>query len=51
MENFYSLGLNSFEAVLKTLKNAKRHLGEILSSCEMIDAPSLAASMENFNLK
>uniref|UniRef100_A0A1I8P1Z4 D-2-hydroxyglutarate dehydrogenase, mitochondrial n=1 Tax=Stomoxys calcitrans TaxID=35570 RepID=A0A1I8P1Z4_STOCA len=49
--NVAFLGLNSFDAVLKTLKNAKRHLGEILSSCEMIDASSLAATTENFNLK
>ncbi|XP_075157151.1 D-2-hydroxyglutarate dehydrogenase, mitochondrial-like [Haematobia irritans] len=45
------LGLNSFEAVLRTLKNAKRNLGEVLSSCEMIDASALASSVENFNLK
>lgn len=36
---------------MQTLKNAKRHLGEILSSCELIDAPSLAASIENNNLQ
>ncbi|XP_058976930.1 D-2-hydroxyglutarate dehydrogenase, mitochondrial [Musca domestica] len=49
--NVAFLALNSFEAVMQTLKNAKRHLGEILSSCELIDAPSLAASIENNNLQ
>uniref|UniRef100_A0A1I8NUP8 D-2-hydroxyglutarate dehydrogenase, mitochondrial n=1 Tax=Stomoxys calcitrans TaxID=35570 RepID=A0A1I8NUP8_STOCA len=45
------LGLNSFEAVLQTFKNAKRYLGEILSSCEMIDSIFLAASVDNLKLK
>ncbi|XP_056634624.1 D-2-hydroxyglutarate dehydrogenase, mitochondrial [Diorhabda sublineata] len=35
--NVALLGLNSFEEVLRTLKKAKRELGEILSSCELID--------------
>ncbi|XP_075157150.1 D-2-hydroxyglutarate dehydrogenase, mitochondrial-like [Haematobia irritans] len=45
------LGLNSYEAVMKTFKNAKMQLGEILSACEMVDALSLKASVENMNLK
>ncbi|XP_065364748.1 D-2-hydroxyglutarate dehydrogenase, mitochondrial [Calliphora vicina] len=49
--NLSFLALNSFDSVLQTFKNAKRHLGEILSSCEMVDAKSLAASCENFNFK
>ncbi|XP_073831028.1 D-2-hydroxyglutarate dehydrogenase, mitochondrial-like [Musca autumnalis] len=45
------LGLKSFDAVMQTFKNAKRHLGEILSSCEMIDEISLTAAVENMKLK
>ncbi|XP_069966036.1 D-2-hydroxyglutarate dehydrogenase, mitochondrial-like [Bactrocera oleae] len=44
------LGLPNFDAVLKTFKSAKRNLGEILSACEMIDAPTLQASFEHFKL-
>ncbi|TMW43396.1 hypothetical protein DOY81_011524 [Sarcophaga bullata] len=49
--NLAFLGLNSFDNVLQTFKNAKRNLGEILSSCELIDAKSLEATCEHFNLK
>lgn len=45
------LGVSSFEDVLKTFVSAKRHLGEILSACEMLDAASLAASLEHFDTK
>ncbi|XP_055846275.1 D-2-hydroxyglutarate dehydrogenase, mitochondrial isoform X1 [Episyrphus balteatus] len=45
------LGISSFDDVLKTFVAAKRHLGEILSSCEMLDAASLAASLEHFDAK
>ncbi|XP_037934034.1 D-2-hydroxyglutarate dehydrogenase, mitochondrial [Teleopsis dalmanni] len=44
------LGLSSFDHVLRTFINAKRYLGEILSSCEMIDAGSLEASVSHFKL-
>ena len=39
--NVAFLGLNSFDKVLKTYDLAKRELGEILSSCEMMDKLSL----------
>lgn len=42
--NIAFLGLESYDAVLKTFLSAKRELGEILSSCEMIDASSLECS-------
>lgn len=42
--NLAFLGLDSYDAVLKTYLSAKRELGEILSSCEMIDALSLECS-------
>lgn len=44
------LGLQSYDDVLKTFLAAKRELGEILSSCEMIDSDSLKSSTEVFNL-
>lgn len=47
--SFHS-GLDSYEAVKKTFLAAKRDLGEILSSCEMIDRLSLRCSVDNFNL-
>ncbi|KAG5873084.1 hypothetical protein JTB14_011109 [Gonioctena quinquepunctata] len=49
--NLAFLGLNSFEDILKVLKKAKRELGEILSSCEMIDESSLDAVTKNMKLK
>ncbi|XP_036318571.1 D-2-hydroxyglutarate dehydrogenase, mitochondrial-like isoform X1 [Rhagoletis pomonella] len=44
------LGLPNFDAVLRTFSSAKRHLGEILSACEMIDAPTLQANFDHFEL-
>ncbi|XP_076177409.1 D-2-hydroxyglutaric acid dehydrogenase isoform X2 [Ptiloglossa arizonensis] len=49
--NVAFLGLDSFEKVLKTFQLAKRELGEILSSYEMMDKLSLDVSISQFNLK
>lgn len=35
--------MDSFDKVLKTFKRAKQDLGEVLSSCELIDALSMDA--------
>lgn len=42
--NIAFLGLDSYENVRKTFLSAKQELGEILSSCEMIDRASLGCS-------
>ncbi|XP_063242747.1 D-2-hydroxyglutarate dehydrogenase, mitochondrial-like isoform X2 [Bacillus rossius redtenbacheri] len=44
------LGLLTFEDVLQTFKDARSGLGEILSSCEMMDAASMDASVGNLKL-
>lgn len=44
-------GLPSFESVLKVLKQAKRDLGEVLASCELIDESTLHVCTENLKLK
>ncbi|XP_067641620.1 D-2-hydroxyglutarate dehydrogenase, mitochondrial-like isoform X2 [Eurosta solidaginis] len=44
------IGLPSFNDVLKTFKSARSNLGEILSACEMIDAPTLQASLDHFEV-
>ncbi|XP_037041419.1 D-2-hydroxyglutarate dehydrogenase, mitochondrial isoform X2 [Bradysia coprophila] len=49
--NVAFLGLESYDAVLKTFLAAKRDLGEILSSCEMIDQEALDCSLNAFNLR
>lgn len=49
--NVAFLGMKTFDDVLTTFKNAKTHLGEILSACEMIDKESLESSCEAYNLK
>ncbi|XP_011701190.1 PREDICTED: D-2-hydroxyglutarate dehydrogenase, mitochondrial isoform X2 [Wasmannia auropunctata] len=49
--NLAFLGLASFDKVLKTYHLAKRHLGEILSSCEMIDRISMDVSVNTLGLK
>ncbi|XP_012158772.1 D-2-hydroxyglutarate dehydrogenase, mitochondrial-like isoform X1 [Ceratitis capitata] len=49
-QNLAFLGLPNFDAVLKTFRSAKRNLGEILSACELIDAPTLQASLDHFKL-
>ncbi|XP_017888237.1 D-2-hydroxyglutarate dehydrogenase, mitochondrial isoform X2 [Ceratina calcarata] len=49
--NVAFLGLNSFDKVLKALQLAKKELGEILSSFEMMDKLSLDVSIEAFNLR
>lgn len=41
----------SFDKVLKTYHLAKRQLGEILSSCEMMDRLSLDVSIKNLGMK
>nr|CAD7197965.1 unnamed protein product [Timema douglasi] len=45
------LGLNSFDDVLRTYKDARAGLGEILSSCEMMDAQSLDVCTSNLKLR
>ncbi|KAF2905733.1 hypothetical protein ILUMI_00446 [Ignelater luminosus] len=49
--NLAFLGLESFEDILTTFRKAKQELGEILSSCEMIDAKSLDVSTGHCQLK
>ncbi|XP_026287639.1 D-2-hydroxyglutarate dehydrogenase, mitochondrial isoform X2 [Frankliniella occidentalis] len=49
--NVALLGLESYEKVLETLKTSKRDLGEILSSCEMMDRESLQAVEDNLKLR
>lgn len=44
-------GLDSYENVLKVLNSSKRDLGEILSSCELMDRGSLQAVEENLKLR
>lgn len=43
--NIAFLGLDSYENVRQTFLAAKQDLGEILSSCEMIDRDSLGCSV------
>lgn len=43
--------MDSYDAVLKTFLAAKQDLGEILSSCEMIDSASLQVSINAYNLR
>lgn len=49
--NVAFLGLRSYDAVMKTFLLAKRELGEILSSVEMIDEVSLHCSTTVFSLQ
>ncbi|KOC68161.1 D-2-hydroxyglutarate dehydrogenase, mitochondrial [Habropoda laboriosa] len=49
--NVAFLGLSSFDKVLKAFRLAKRELGEILSSFEMMDKLSLDISTSVFGLK
>ncbi|XP_035891720.1 D-2-hydroxyglutarate dehydrogenase, mitochondrial [Anopheles stephensi] len=49
--NVAFLGLNSYDDVKRTFLAAKRGLGEVLSSCEMIDAPSLDSCTRFFGLQ
>lgn len=44
-------GLASFDKVLETFHLAKRELGEILSSCEMMDRLSLDVPINNLGMK
>lgn len=44
-------GLESFDNILSTFKRAKKELGEILSSCEMLDAQSLNVVKTHLKLK
>jgi D-2-hydroxyglutarate dehydrogenase len=48
--NVAFLGLESFEAVRNTFLAAKQDLGEILSSCEMMDKASVDSSTHHHNL-
>jgi len=43
--------LASFDKVVKTYHLAKRELGEILSSCEMMDRLSMDVSINNLGMK
>lgn len=49
--NLAFLGLETFEDCLKVVKKSKHELGEILSSCELIDAKSLDVVTSHLNLK
>ena len=49
--NVAFLGLNSYSDVMNTFLLAKKELGEVLSSVEMIDEVSLDCSMKVFNLQ
>ena len=43
--------MNTFENVLQTVRKAKQELGEILSSCEYIDAETMNCVVDNLQLK
>ncbi|XP_044268012.1 D-2-hydroxyglutarate dehydrogenase, mitochondrial [Tribolium madens] len=49
--NLAFLGVNSFDKILTTFKRAKRELGEILSSFEMIDEQSISAVIDHLKVK
>ncbi|KAK7079825.1 D-2-hydroxyglutarate dehydrogenase, mitochondrial [Halocaridina rubra] len=49
--NLSFLGLQTFDDVLTTFREAKDKLGEILSSCEFIDSSSMQCVEENLKLK
>ncbi|CAO1421788.1 unnamed protein product [Diamesa hyperborea] len=49
--NVAFLGLESYDKVMNTFLLAKNELGEILSSCEMIDSLSLDCSTKVYNLQ
>ena len=49
--NVSFLGLESYPKVLETFKAARKNLGEILSSCEFIDAGSLECVTQNLGLQ
>ncbi|XP_001992092.2 D-2-hydroxyglutarate dehydrogenase, mitochondrial [Drosophila grimshawi] len=46
--NVAFIGLNSFDDVLKTFVSAKRNLGEILSSCELIDHLAFDNALDHY---
>ena len=48
--NLAFLGLTSFEQVLQTFQKSKEFLGEILSSCEFMDAGAIDCVTGNLNL-
>ena len=48
--NLALLSLPNFESVVKTFKECKGRLGEILSSCEFIDSDSMVCVTENLKL-
>lgn len=48
--NMAFVGMESFESVLKTFKQARSNLGEILSSCEFIDSGSMECVTGNLDL-
>lgn len=49
--NLAFLGLKDFESVVATLQLAKQQLSETLSSCEMMDLPSLSAVVKNLGVR
>lgn len=49
--NLAFLGLDGFDKVLKTYLLAKRELAEIMSSCEMMDDPTMGISVDLLKLK
>lgn len=49
--NLAFLGVESFEHILATFRRAKRELGEILSSFEMLDEQSINAVIDHLKVK
>jgi len=49
--NLVFLGLKDFDSVLNTFKRVKQDLGEILSSCEYLDAAAMDCVTKNLKLK
>lgn len=48
--NVLIVGIESYDTLLKVYKLARSNLAEILSSCELMDLPSIEAARENLKL-
>jgi FAD/FMN-containing dehydrogenase len=51
IKNLFFKGVENMEAVLETSFQAKGQLGEVLSSCELMDAECAEAVVQNMGLK
>jgi D-2-hydroxyglutarate dehydrogenase len=49
--SIFSKGFENYDSVLYTYLNAKKALGEILSTCEVMDAASVDSSVRHFDLE